>query len=77
MKDSILIREISRLCKKLNELNDIVGTEVDKMAKNISKTSDLKREFIAESIVNLAKFDYRIEFLGWYIRTKQNQIDDA
>ena len=70
MKNSILIRETGRLSQKLIELSDVVGTEVDVMAKKINKMSEPKREFISQSIINLAKFDYRKEFLQWYIRQK-------
>ena len=36
--------------------------------------SDVKKDFIAETFIILAKLDFRKQFLHWYITTK---IDEA
>ena len=37
--------------------------------------SDAKRDFITECFIQLAKFDFRIEFLKWFRETKASEID--
>lgn len=41
-----------------------------KISYLIDKLSDAKKDFICECFIALAKFDFRKEFLKWFIETK-------
>lgn len=47
------------------------------MAKEIQKLSSEKKDFISETFIILAKLDYRIVFLDWFIRTKIDKTTEA
>jgi hypothetical protein len=38
----------------------------------ISKLTDTQKNFICECCINLAKFDFRAEFLNFYLKNKVN-----
>ena len=47
------------------------------MAKNIQKLSSIKKDFISETFIILAKLDYRVVFLDWFIKTKIDANTEA
>ena len=44
----------------------------EELYKAIQNLSDKKKDFICDCIIMLAKFDFRVQFMEWYIRTKLN-----
>lgn len=42
------------------------------MSIRIQKLTDTKKDFIAEMFIILAKLDFRVKFLEWFI---QNKVD--
>ena len=64
----ILIKESFKISQKLKELNDKIS---DDLAKAIDNTSSIKYDFITDSIIMLAKFDFRKEFLLWYLHNNK------
>ena len=69
----ILVKESFKISQKLKEINDKVS---DELALAIDKTSSKKYDFITESIIMLAKFDFRKEFLLWYLDNNKEKLDD-
>ena len=70
----ILVKESFKISQKLKEINDKVS---DDLALAIDKTSAKKYDFITESIIMLAKFDFRKEFLLWYLDNNKEKLDDG
>ena len=44
------------------------------LAQEINKVTDQKKDFITECFINLAKFDFRKQFLVWF---KDNKLDTS
>ena len=46
------------------------------LALQIDKLSEAKKDFISECFIQLARFDFRAEFLAWYRDNKIDEDDD-
>lgn len=46
------------------------------MARKIQALSDPIKDFIAEMFIILAKLDFRIKFLNWYVKEKVDVDSD-
>ena len=58
-----------------NALLKTEDEECSALAKQITMLSDLKKDFITDCFINLAKFDFRIQFLQWFKSTKLDKYD--
>jgi hypothetical protein len=45
------------------------------LAEQIRILSDAKRDFITECFIQLAKFDFRVQFLKWFKEQKASELD--
>ena len=44
------------------------------LSVKINQISELKKDFVCKSLIKLARLNYKIEFLEWYIKsTKLNE----
>lgn len=53
----------------------VMTKEALALAEQIRILSDAKRDFITECFIQLAKFDFRVQFLKWFKETKASEID--
>ncbi len=51
-------------------------SEYRMLSGSIARLSDKKLDFITECFINLAKFDFRIKFLKWFLNEKIQDEDD-
>ena len=45
------------------------------MAQEIQDLNDLKRDFITDTIILLAKLDFRRKFLEWFMEKKGDELE--
>ena len=45
------------------------------LAEQIRILSDAKRDFITECFIQLAKCDFRVQFLKWFKEKKASELD--
>lgn len=44
--------------------------------QGISNLSEAAKDFICDAVISLAKFDFKIQFLEWYKRTRLKDKDE-
>ena len=67
LRTTILFQETFQIIRSLQQ----GSLEKNKLlAAQISSLSELKKDFITECFIKLAKLDFREKFLSWYLRTK-------
>ena len=58
-----------------NALHKTEDEECSMLAKQITMLSDVKKDFITDCFIALAKYDFRIQFLKWFKATKLDKYD--
>ena len=70
---SIIPQQTFAICNHLIGHNLPEGKE---MSRKIQALSDPKKDFISEMFIILAKLDFRIKFLNWFVKNKVDEDTD-
>ena len=72
LRNQILSIETFRIT---NSILESKGQKNKELSTKILRLSDEKKDFLTDSLINLAKFDFRVQFLKWFLDTKQDPED--
>ena len=58
-------------------LEEYGGKKYKDLPREIRVISDTKKEFITQALINLAKYDFRVKFMEWFLSSKEMEPEKA